>query len=244
MPDHESEAPRQGRSWRLPLVLACLALLVGAGVAAAVWLLRPDPTPTPAGPLQARLTVTVWKAAAKKSFSVGAAGALPVRAEDRFDVDARYNQPAHTYLFWFDASGKVNPLYPWNIDALEVVDISSVPSSRSAGVVFSPMTIGKGWPIGPGSGLETVLLLARRTPLEPTVPLAKIVTSLPAPPLRDPGEFALFSLDAGSQDIARQDSADRGSAAAERDAPLEALLRQLAPHFESIRAVRFAHQGP
>jgi hypothetical protein len=242
MPDSASTASRRNR--RVHLVLAALALLAFGGVAATLFVPRPAHAPPPVGPLDAQLTVTVWKTAAKQPHPVGAAGALPVQAGDWIDVEARYNQPAHTYLLWFDARGKVIPLYPWNIDAIEATDLSKPPSSLAAKVVFSPMTIGKGWPVDSGSGLETVLLLASRTPLEPSVQLSNLVGPLPVPPLRDPLEFAQLALDRGSDHVIQVAGREPDAAVADRDAALELLMRRLALHFESIRAVRFAHREP
>jgi hypothetical protein len=38
--------------------------------------------------------------------------ALPIKAGDRFRIEARLNRPAYLYLFWVGSDGKVAPIYP------------------------------------------------------------------------------------------------------------------------------------
>src|SRR5262249_26393844 len=141
-----------------------------------------------------------------------------------------------------------NPLYPWN-DLKLVRDLSAPPPElRPQAVVHSPTGEAgarKGWELDKKSGLETVLLLARPTPLPPDVPLARLIGK-PAPvPLRHPKELAVRGFDAGQPvDIIHLDQ-HRGpeQEAAEIDDPLLRLMGRLQPHFEVVRAVRFAHEG-
>ena len=40
-------------------------------------------------------------------------GVLPLKAGDRFWIEARLNRPAYIYLFWVGSDGKVAPIFPW-----------------------------------------------------------------------------------------------------------------------------------
>src|SRR5262249_43817542 len=139
--------------------------------------------------------------------------------------------------------GKVVPLYPWNIDAIEVTDADRPPPKRiAARVILSPATAG-GWPFGPQGGLETVVLLARRTPLGPDVRIGSARAALPPAPLRRRDELAVFGLDRGS-DVSTSVARSRGTEeeALKVDQPLLDRLAELG-EFELIRVVRFAHEG-
>jgi hypothetical protein len=95
------------------------------------------------------------------------------------------------------------------------------------------------------SGLETLLLLARESPLPTETRLADLVGKLPAVPLRDPLELAVRGYDAGRPVGTVLEWQNRGPKkdAEEIDDPLLQLMDRLRPHFPVIRAVRFAHQG-
>jgi hypothetical protein len=165
------------------------------------------------------LTVRVWTPGGgdKRSWKVDEAEALPVRPGDLVSLEGRLSQPAYVYLLWLDGQGKTFSFWPW----LDRQFGSRPPSEVPLATVLSPEALGKGWPIrGPG-GLETALLLARRTPLPAgTTVLPGVIGRLPPSPLRDLGEET------------------------ERiDEPLLQLIERLRPHFEVIRAVRFAYQG-
>ena len=95
------------------------------------------------------------------------------------------------------------------------------------------------------AGLETALLLVRQTPLPPGTKLADLIGRLPASPLRDPQEVAVRGFDPGQLVRAIDRGIHRGLAdEAERiDDPLLQVMERLRPHFDVIRAVRFAYQG-
>jgi hypothetical protein len=173
-------------------------------------------------------------------------GAVPVRADGWMSLEVHFNQPAFAYLVWLDCEGRVVPLYPWNNDELEVKDISQPPPTRrAANAVLSPMTIGTGWKFGQQGGVQTVLLLARRTPLSETTRLEALLSPVPVTKMRLPGEVAVLGLDAGKDSVSTLLALNRGSEeeAQAADEPLRALLVRLRDHFELIRAVRFVHEG-
>jgi hypothetical protein len=236
------------RPRRLALAGGALAALLLAGLC--VWQLRRD-AGSPAPPLSGELIVRLWSpdGRRKRALRVDELGALPARSQERVVVEARLNQPAYVYLLWLDGGGETSPLYPWN-DVLIEHDLAARPPERPPqAVVYSP-TGGpgdkpKGWPLDAHDGLETVLLLARRTPLPADVDLAKVVGRLPRMPLRDGGEFGVRGFDEGQPvdflNVGENRGLEREAAAI--DDPLLGLMQRLREHFEVIRAVRFAHQG-
>src|SRR5262249_49746171 len=97
------------------------------------------------------------------------------------------------------------------------------------------------------SGLETAMLLVRRTPfpVQEEKQLADIAGKLGPSQLRDPKECAVLRWDAGQLTATQEMGQNRGldKEAVAIDEPLLALMERLRPHVEMIRAFRFAHQG-
>jgi hypothetical protein len=95
------------------------------------------------------------------------------------------------------------------------------------------------------AGLETALLLVRQTPLPADVKLADLIGHLPPAPLRDTQEYAVRGFDPGQSIGAVNRGLHRGLGDdAERiDDPLLQVMEKLRPHFEVVRAVRFAYRG-
>jgi hypothetical protein len=158
-------------------------------------------------------------------------------------LQVNLGQPAFSYLVWFNCEGQVVPLYPWNHDAIEVTDINRPPPVRKASDVLHSPPIGGGWEFGKKGGLETVLLLARRTPLDEGTQLGSLLGTLPVPKVRHRGELAVLGLDRGADSVSTLTALNRGTEDEARavDEPLRALMLRLRDHFDVIRAVRFAH---
>ena len=174
-------------------------------------------------------------------------GALPVQTGGAMCLEVQLNEPAFAYLIWLDCSGQALPLYPWNNESLENKDIHQAPPTRRASNrIFSPQ-LGNSWAFGDCQGMETVLLLARRTPL----PAGRNIGDLlgappPPPPVRLPNELFVLSVNGGSQTVATLLAQNRGAEAESQaaDERLQQLLLKLAKDFDLVRAVRFAHAGP
>jgi hypothetical protein len=238
------ETPSGGsQRWRFWLLLAVLILLA-SGAVLAWW--RGSLTSPGETPLDGELNIVVRSAGGvKDNLRVEDPGALPVRANDWMSVEVHLNQPAFTYLVWLDCNGQAVPLYPWNYDSIEVTDLDQPPPARRpAKVIISP-TLGTGWQFGPRGGLETVLLLARRTPLSESTRLGTLLGSLPTAKLGPRDELAILGLGGGSGSVSMMLASNRGPEEGVRaaDEPLRALLVRLRDYFELIRAVRFAHAG-
>lgn len=241
---------------RRRLLLATLGLVAG-GVAVALWFNWPRPGQTPAagpvlptgrqsasGPLTGDLAVFIRPPErASEPLAVEEPGALPVRAGGSMSLDVQFNQHAFTYLVWLDCQGQVLPLYPWNVESLEIKDVSQPPPLRQAArIVYSPL-LGGGWKFGQQGGQETVLLLARRTPLDAGVQLATLLEPVSPPKMLHPGELVIFGVDGGANEVSVLLAQNRGKEEQTRTADRELgdLLVRLGDHFELVRAVRFAH---
>jgi hypothetical protein len=221
-------------------ILAAVLIGVVAVVLFFVWKSR---TPALDGELVVRIT------AADRNLggvAVNEPGVVPVRAGESMAVEARFSEPAYCYLLWLDSQGRAVPLYPWNNDETEVQDANAPPPARGpTKVVFSPMTITIGWKFGAHGGLETVLLLARRTPLPPDVKLGDLLGALPPARMRAREEVVSLRFDQGQAAASTPLAQNRGdeAEARESDRPLVERMDKLRAHFEVIRALRFAHEG-
>jgi hypothetical protein len=238
-------AVRRSPAWRIWLIVAAIGLLAGGAIVAvrwSGWFGRPVETP-----LDGKLVVAVRAGGpATGSLLIEEPDALPVRAGGSMSLEVHFNQPAYTYLVWLDCQGKVVPLYPWNMDEIEVTDVNEPPPLCSpTHIVFNPVTIGQGWKFGNQGGLETVLLLARRTPLSKDVRLGTLLAPLPPAKMRLGNEWAVLTLPPGTDSLTTLSAANRGPEEVARaaDEPLRKTLLGLRDHFELIRAVRFAHEG-
>ena len=101
--------------------------------------------------------------------------------------------------------------------------------------------------IGPG-GLETALLLVRRTPLPPGIDLADSIGHLPQSPLRNELEVAVRGFDEGQPIETLKVDHNRGiddQQTTKIDDPLMQLMERLRirQQFDVIKAVRFAYRG-
>jgi hypothetical protein len=236
--------PRRPWGWKTWL----LGAVAGLAMAAGTWTLFFYPSHSAEVPLAGELIIRVWSpdGETKPGLKVDEPGALPVREKDWIHVEVRLNQPAYVYVLWLESQGEVTALYPWNDN--EIVRAATVPPPRRppARIVHSPQRVTRGWPADDKEGLETVLLLVRRTPLPADQSLRKLIGEVPSAKLNDPHELALLSLDR-SQAVGKiAISENRGikKKAEEIDAPMLQLMGRLRDEFELIRAVRFAHRGP
>jgi hypothetical protein len=229
------------RKWALLIVV--LTLLIFGVVAFLIFGLPNNPAD--AGPLDGNLVVIVRPPErAVEPLAVEEPGAVPVRSGGIMSLQAQLNQPAYAFLVWLDSEGQVVPLYPWNHDSLDVRDINQAPPNRKAtNVIYNP-PIGGGWKFGKTSGLETVLLLARRTHLPTGTQLGPLFAGIAPPSLRNRNEVAVLSLANGADSVSTQLALNRGNEADAQtvDEPLRAAMLKLRDHFELIVAVRFAHE--
>jgi hypothetical protein len=201
-------------------------------------------SPAPAA-LTGELTVRIWTPGGegKRGWSVEDPRTLPVLPGEQVHLEARLNKPAYAYLLWLDSQGQVVSLYPWSDQHFGPRPTVEAECES----IQSPPAIDEGWPMrGPG-GLETAVLLVRASPLPVGTNLAALIDSLPPVPLGDPHEFSVRGCNTGQSVEAMNRGEHRlrglGTDAQRIDDPLLQLMRRLRPHFDVIRAVRFAYQG-
>jgi hypothetical protein len=235
---------------------ALIALAVVPALALMLWNLRqlePRPAPSNALPLAApvpaaltgELVVRVWTpdGKGKQGWSVREPRSLPVLAGEIVRLEARLNQPAYVYLLWLDSKGQVESLYPWNDRHFG----QRPPAETKQERVHTPTALDEGLPMrGPG-GLETALLLIRRTPLPADTDLAALAGQLPATPLRDLREVAVRGFNEGqpTESLEIEQHRGLGEQAVRIDDALLKLMERLRRQgqFDVIKTVRFAYQG-
>jgi hypothetical protein len=201
----------------------------------------PGPNPADDGPpVTGELVLTVWSRDGRKAGRrIGAdAEALPVLAGEEVHAQARFDRPAFAYLLRIDPAGTAAPLWPWTAGPAAAALADPPPVLGPVEEVHSPADPRRGWPAGGRSGLETVVLLARRSPLPAEVSLAALVERLPPAKLRRPQEAGLFGT--GLPGPAEVIPAGELSAA---DIALGQLLGRLREHFDLVRAQRYAIWG-
>ena len=238
------------RRWLIASVAGAVAVLALAAVLYQVvpWPASTTRTDTAAAAFTADLVVRVWAPQGdrtKSGLRLTEPGALPVRNGEWLRLEAQLNRPGYIYFLWVDSEGKVWPLHPWNTDKITRGLDAPPPEQPRRQALTSPEREKKGWPMEGKSGLETILLLARETPLPAEPRLADLVGKLPAVPLRDPLELAVRGYDAGQPVGTILEWQNRGpsKSAEEIDDPLLQLMDRLRQQFPVIRAVRFAHLG-
>ena len=94
----------------------------------------------------------------RRNLRLDQAGVLPLKAGDRFRIEARLNRPAYLYLFWIGSDGKVGPIYPWTDGKWE----QRPAQEQKIKSVVLPAKTDQAWMIPAGSpGIETLVLVAR-----------------------------------------------------------------------------------
>src|SRR5438046_1929194 len=144
------------RRW---LIFFPFGFVIGGAVALAWWHNAPT-KPELKASLDGKLTVLVRPPDRKiDPVALDKPGALPVVSGGAMCIDAQLDEPAFIYLIWIDSQGRVLPLYPWNNETLEVMDINEpAPTRRASKLVFSPL-LGRTWTFGDQPGMETVIVL-------------------------------------------------------------------------------------
>jgi hypothetical protein len=234
------------------LLLTLAAVLTGVVGLTVLFMYKPPPWEQPKPPIppfDAQLVVAISSADhSKNEIQLDEpGGALPVRAGEWMRLMVLVTEPAYCYCLWIDSQGNVVLLYPWNDDgALAVKDVNTPPPTRRpTRVLSSPVNVGSGWTFDRHGGLETVLLLVRRTPPEEDLRLGDILAGMPPARMRAPNELAVLRFDRDQSAAATILARDRGTEAEAReiDRPLLERMEKLCDKFELVRAVRFPHES-
>ena len=198
-------------------------------------------------PLSGTVDVMVWSPGDKsrRGLSLTATNALPLQNSDQIRVEATLNRPAFVYLIWIGSQGEVLPVYPW-----EPGDWNKLPQQpKPVDTLRLPETADEGWPVTGAGGMETLMLLARESPLPPNFKLRDLLGDLPQQSMQSNRSIAWFAdgkLVLKPQDGSRERAPNFFNPQQIDDPVLrtQRLLQQrLSPHFTTIRAVSFAHAG-
>src|SRR5207244_933881 len=134
---------------------------------------------------------------ARNGLRLGDPGALPLRPGDQVRLEIELNRPAYIYVVWLEAAGTVKPIYPWLSPNRERFPEwhERPPEERPLARLTLPRTPGNLTELGHGdSGMESLLLLARDTPLPDAegLRLPASFADLPPQPDRDRRAAAWF----------------------------------------------------
>ncbi len=134
--------------------------------------------PVSAGAWKGSLDVVLWNQQdrARRSLRLNDPGTLPLRPGDEIAVEARLNRPAYLYVLWIDTDGRVQPVYPWRPGHWEDRPSQEAPLDR----LRRPEALDEFFAVEPGTaGMQTLVLLARQTPLPSAVDLRAELGPLP-----------------------------------------------------------------
>lgn len=236
---HTNPSVFAGRPLAITLVLTGL-IIFGVLIAWSPWRASSNSEETPwAG----NIDVLVWNEQVPNRVGLGLheAGVLPLRPKDQVRVTARVDRPAYLYIVWIDSEGVPLPIYPWDAG-----DWDSRPD-REAPVdsVDLPADLGGGWEIHGQPGMESLLLLARDTPLPESVSLQSLLEEQGTQKWQtgeslvefENGELVTFEQD--------QTRGPKSFAVTDLNDPVMTLQRKirdkLRPHFEYVRTISFAN---
>jgi serine/threonine protein kinase len=225
--------PRRRRLW----------LAAGFAMAATILLLILPFWPRP--PLEGTVDVLVWNPdqSARQGLFLRDDHARPLRSGDQIRIQAELNRKAYIYIVWINGDGEVTPVYPW-----ETATWSPNPHDKGAvDQVSLPEDAATAWPLQGPQGMETVVLLARRTPLPATVDLKQRLAELPRPPVQHSKTLVWFQdgkMVPANRDRLRQPQFYDPQRIND---PLYDMHRhiydRLNPYFEVICANSFAYEG-
>ncbi len=254
LPTGGRSLPVAGPSRRFVLTRTLLAAALFVAVATAgafIWRSLSSgrgalPTPAPAlEPLHGSVDVLLWDTqnSSRRGVGIRDAAARPTHRSDQIRVKVALNRPAYVYLLWVGGDGKVAPVYPWRPgdwhnrpQQEQPIDHLSLPPEQD-----------RGWPMGGGAGMETIVLLARDTPLPPTVDLENAVAGLQVQKVQSPDALVEFE---GGHPVTESMDHTRAPLFFDSqriDDPLmqnqQLMEERLGRHFPFISAVSFANRG-
>ncbi len=166
----------------------------------------------------------------KSRLSATERGALPLVSGELLQFEVELNQPAYIYLLWVNPDGTTSPLFPWDAEHHKGWDAPILVEGKTAADrLICPDNTTRGFEAGDPVGLQTVVLLARRTPLEEGIRLGELLKALPSTPALQT-EFASGPILRGVV---------TGQTKSTEDPQYDALKSRLSAHFELISVVSF-----
>jgi hypothetical protein len=259
----------RARSGRLALAVAAAAGLLLLGVAA--WLIVAQ---RPAGPalvagtpttptelsgsssLNGWIDVRVWEGkkdtgprnSHRRGLFLHQLDALPLKVGDEVQVELSVNRPMFVYVVWINSAGKALPVYPWREFEWDQRPAEERPVEGSKKLPEG--AVDDGWEMDEGApGMETLLLLARRSKLPPEAETAlkAALADVGPQPLQDGKTDAAVWFENGAVVTAEGRRAPKAFDVKRIDDPVlrtQGVLRdKLGPHFNYTLAVSFAFRG-
>jgi len=222
------------------------ALLLLVAAVAAWSVITNDSRPDIMVPLTGTIDVLVWDPEDKtrSGLSLDDPGALPLKIGDQVRIVVELNRPAYVYVVWIDSQGEASPVYPW------LPGQWTQPAKKVARVMqlALPEEADRGWEMKDGpSGMETLLLLARNTPLPLEFKLEDQLSELPE--LTNQSSRALIWFAdgvpiSGPEDFLRAPDFSAPQQIDDSILQVQRLIHEkLSSHFKLMRAVSFSSQG-
>jgi serine/threonine protein kinase len=196
-----------------------------------------------ASPLRGTIDIVIWepKNPRRRGLSLADPLALPLHAGDQIKVEASLNRPAYAYVVWIGPDGLARPVYPWRPGDWNL----RPPEERTIVTLSLPEPIDEGWAIQGGPGMETLILVARDQPLDPSLPIKDFFASLPAQRLQNDRSLVWFDQGEVSRAQLREPKFFEPSEINDPVLKTQRILTErLKPYFPLIRAVSFANRGP
>jgi hypothetical protein len=225
-----------------PILIFAIAGLGLAGGTAP----RSAPGPDGAGPLRGSIHLRIDDPSdpGRRNLRLDQPGALPLKAGDRFRIEAKLNRPAYLYLFWLGSDGKVAPIHPWAPGHWDRRPAEEAKKDR----LDLPPKADQAWEIPSGNpGCETIVLLARAdSPLPRDVDLSGLGTGMPVPARPGP-ETAVWIENGREVVLDPKDRSAPNSKTRKSDDPVlrirKILLDKVQPLGEYTQAVVFPNRG-
>jgi serine/threonine protein kinase len=248
------DKPRGGRRWAtaagvglgVVLLTAALAVVFFRSSGPTITTNRPEAGAHPSVPvaaLRGDIDVLIWEKGnpRRQNLRLGDAGALPLKAGDRFAVLAELERPAYVYIVWIGADGEVEPLYPWTPGDWNSrpAEEKPIPSLRRPEALDDFYKLPTGTP-----GMETLVLLAGETPLPPNVDLRAELGTFGKQTEQDIRACVWFE---NGKEVRDRPGREGRFDTTRIDDPVmvaqQRIKEKLLPHFQYTRAVSFANQG-
>lgn len=185
--------------------------------------------------LSGKLSITVSSNPAGRSITktrvpATEPGALPVQTGELVRFEVQLNRPAYVWLLWVSPDGSTVPIYPWDSERFAGWDAPYVANSDQAtDHILCPLNPDEGFEIVEPAGIQTVVLLARRQPLDRNVDLAQVLSGLPPTPM--------LAMNETPGPLLR--GLKTGQTKSTEDSQYDELKSRLSPHFEYMRVVSF-----
>lgn len=195
-----------------------------------------DDTDVTIGLEDVQVELSVW-GERKPGLALDEPSALPLRNGDRVRFDVETTDPAHVYIVWIDADGRPAEVFPHDPERGPQED---VPRTH----VHSPVERDRGWPVVGRTGMDTAVVLVRRTPHPDPTELIDRLQLAPQHEFNSPRESVDY---AGGRAVVASVRGARhrglGTKSVAIDDPVLRLVEELRDEFDVVRVVRVAHAG-